>query len=314
MVLSLALGCAAGSARPPAQRPGADGVITTTTPGSSSSSSRSSSRSSRDTVVQEQWAHRLLQGDHQGGVYYPEQVHLSLSGKPGEMVIDWVSSAPPGTAMVQHSSRPWQGKPLNAACASLNRTGPPKCNPPNVPCAPGDCAACCCGCNPNSAHSRGWSGCQWNNQSDSCENFIHNTSAMDVGTSKEMGETSANYTLHSAVLTGLECGREYFYRLGSAAVDRWWEQTELISFHMLCDKGYGGREPIWAAYGDLGLAVDEYRTIAPAIPMLSSELQSGERGPAFDGVLHAGDYACELDCCRCCDCVCLCCCCFVFGR
>ena len=87
VVLSLALGCAAGSARPPAQRPGAAGVITTTTPGSSS---RSSNRSSRDTVVREQWAHRLLQGDHQGGVYYPEQVHLSLSGKPGEMVIDWV--------------------------------------------------------------------------------------------------------------------------------------------------------------------------------------------------------------------------------
>ena len=81
---------------------------------------------------------RSLQGDHQDGIYYPEQVHLSLSGKLGEMVIDWVSSAPRGTAMVQHSSRPWQGKPLNAACTGLNQTGPPKCNPPNVPCSPGD--------------------------------------------------------------------------------------------------------------------------------------------------------------------------------
>ena len=27
------------------------------------------------------------QSNHQGGTYYPEQIHLSLTGKPGEMVI-----------------------------------------------------------------------------------------------------------------------------------------------------------------------------------------------------------------------------------
>ena len=106
-----------------------------------------------------------------------------------------------------------------------------------------------------------------------------------------MGETLANYTLHTAVLKGLTCGQEYFYRLGSDAVDRWYETAELISFHMLCDKGYKGREPIWASYGDLGLAVDEYRPVAPSIPLLTAELQDGEKGPAYDAVLHAGDYA-----------------------
>ena len=101
-----------------------------------------------------------------------------------------------------------------------------------------------------------------------------------------MGETKANYTLHSAVLTGLTCGATYYYRLGSSAIDRWYEQAELLSFEMLCDKGFGGREPIWACYGDMGLAVDELRSLAPAIPMLTSELETGETGPAFDGVLQ----------------------------
>ena len=233
------------------------------------------------------------QANHQGGTYYPEQIHLSLTGKPGEMVIDWISSAPPGTATVLYSEQPWLGVPLEDECASLNRTGPPQCEPPNVPQPHGKppVPACCCGCNPNSARPEGWSGCAWSNQTASCKSFIKNVTAQDVGTSAEMGETLANYTLHSAVLKNLTCGEEYFYRLGSAAVDRWYETAELISFRMLCDKGYGNREPIWACYGDLGLAVDEYRAVAPSIPMLTAELQNGEKGPAYDGVLHAGDYA-----------------------
>ena len=38
----------------------------------------------------------MAQGNHQGGTYYPEQIHLSLTGIPGEMVIDWISSVPAG--------------------------------------------------------------------------------------------------------------------------------------------------------------------------------------------------------------------------
>ena len=233
------------------------------------------------------------QANHQGGTYYPEQIHLSLSGKPGEMVIDWISSAPPGTATVLYSEQPWLGAPLGEQCATLKQTGPPQCEPPNVPQPKGKppVPACCCGCNPNSARPEGWSGCAWSNATGSCNSFIYNVTAQDVGTSAEMGETLANYTLHSVVLKNLTCGAEYFYRLGSAAVDRWYETAELISFHMLCDKGYKGREPIWACYGDLGLAVDEYRPVAPSIPLLTAELQDGEKGPAYDGVLHAGDYA-----------------------
>jgi len=235
----------------------------------------------------------MAQGNHQGGTYYPEQIHLSLTGIPGEMVIDWISSVPAGTATVLYSEQPWLGVPLMDGCAALKETGPPQCEPPNVPQPKGKPPVpnCCCGCNPNSAHAEGWSGCAWSNATDSCGSFIRNVTAEDVGTSKEMGETEANYTLHSAVLKNLTCGAEYFYRLGSPAVDRWYETAELISFRMLCDKGYNGREPIWAAYGDLGLAVDEYRPVAPSIPLLTAELQNGEKGPAYDAVLHAGDYA-----------------------
>ena len=50
----------------------------------------------------------------------------------------------------------------------------------------------------------------------------------------------------------------YFYRLGSSADGTWTDEPPQISFHMLCDVGFGGRQPIWAAYGDLGLDVDQY--------------------------------------------------------
>ena len=77
--------------------------------------------------------------NHQGGIYFPEQIHLSLTGVPGEMAIDWVSSAPPGTAMVQYSEQPWLGEPLYDECKALKETGPPQCEPPNVKQPAGAC-------------------------------------------------------------------------------------------------------------------------------------------------------------------------------
>jgi hypothetical protein len=78
-----------------------------------------------------------------------------------------------------------------------------------------------------------------------------------IGHSKDMGETQSNYTLLSAVMRNLTCGQQYFYRLGSPADNLWTDEPPQIGFHALCDKGFGGREPIWAAYGDLGLDVDQ---------------------------------------------------------
>ena len=47
------------------------------------------------------------------------------------------------------------------------------------------------------------------------------------------------------------------------------------------------REPIWAVYGDMGATTDQYRNVAPSIPVLTKDQEDGE----FDGVIHAGDYA-----------------------
>jgi hypothetical protein len=43
------------------------------------------------------------QGDNEGGVYFPEQIHLTLTGKAGEMAVDWVSSAAMGSSLVMYS-------------------------------------------------------------------------------------------------------------------------------------------------------------------------------------------------------------------
>eukprot|EP01047_Picozoa_sp_COSAG01_P031281 COSAG01_NODE_2213_length_8163_cov_18.627327_9_plen_193_part_00 len=37
---------------------------------------------------------------------WPQQIHMSLTGRPGEAVIEWVSGAPDGTSMVQISDEP----------------------------------------------------------------------------------------------------------------------------------------------------------------------------------------------------------------
>ena len=40
-------------------------------------------------------------------------------------------------------------------------------------------------------------------------------------------------------------------------------------------------------YGDMGATTDQYRHVAPSIPVLTKEQEAGE----FDGIIHAGDYA-----------------------
>ena len=42
-----------------------------------------------------------------------------------------------------------------------------------------------------------------------------------------------------------------------------------------------------AVYGDMGATTDEFRGVAPSIPVLQQDQQDG----LFDGVIHAGDYA-----------------------
>ena len=38
--------------------------------------------------------------------YYPQMIHLSLTGRPGEMAVDWVSSCADGTSSVMFADNP----------------------------------------------------------------------------------------------------------------------------------------------------------------------------------------------------------------
>lgn len=92
-----------------------------------------------------------------------------------------------------------------------------------------------------------------------------------------------NYTLHYAKMEGLVGGRTYFYRLGCPGPAPGLH-SNVISFNAFPPVH---REPIWAAYGDLGVGVDAFRDLAPSIPVLAEEVGEG----VFDGIIHAGDYA-----------------------
>ena len=46
---------------------------------------------------------------------------------------------------------------------------------------------------------------------------------------------------------------------------------------------------MWAVYGDLGLGVDAFRSVAPSIPVLAEEVTEG----VYDGIVH-GEIACSL--------------------
>ena len=81
----------------------------------------------------------------------PEQIHVSLTGKPGEMVVDWVSSADSSTSVAQVSPMPYGGASFTEAkCNALNRTG----GPGNATTGHGKGFGCC-GCAPNSATALG---------------------------------------------------------------------------------------------------------------------------------------------------------------
>ena len=101
-----------------------------------------------------------------------------------------------------------------------------------------------------------------------------------------------NYTLHQALVTGLQPGKQYYYRVGSDAdgtsvdgrggnLGGW---SDIIAFSAFPPVH---REPIWAVYGDMGATTDQFRHVAPSIPVLTKEQEDNE----FDGVMHAGDYA-----------------------
>ena len=152
-------------------------------------------------------------------LYYPQMIHLSLTGKPGEMAIDWISSCPDNTSSVMFADNPSH---KGAATAPA----------------------------------------------------VDHASAYE-----DLHMTHTNYTLHYALMTGLKPGTTYYYKVGCKAYS-----SEPLSFQSFPP---AGREPIWAAYGDMGLGVDTWRELAPSIPMLASEAQAGD----FDGIIHAGDYA-----------------------
>ena len=100
-------------------------------------------------------------------------------------------------------------------------------------------------------------------------------------------------------ITGLAPGQTYYYRVGSSAdhlpVDvrggvetgRAGGWSDIVSFVAFPP---AHREPIWAVYGEMGATTDQFRQIAPSIPVLTKDQEDG----VFDGGLHAGDYAYDL--------------------
>ena len=56
-------------------------------------------------------------------VYRPQQVHLSVSGRHGEMVVDWVDSCPAGTAKVMWASFPFDVWREGVTNRTATRTG-----------------------------------------------------------------------------------------------------------------------------------------------------------------------------------------------
>eukprot|EP01051_Picozoa_sp_SAG22_P017716 SAG22_NODE_2801_length_2199_cov_2.029524_2_plen_391_part_00 len=108
-----------------------------------------------------------------------------------------------------------------------------------------------------------------------------------------------NYSLHQALVTGLTPGKTYYYRVGSTdglphdyiysdisgGTSQGW--SDIVAFTAFPP---AHREPIWAIYGDMGATTDQWRNIAPSIPVLAKDQEEG----LFDGVLHAGDYAYDL--------------------
>ena len=152
-------------------------------------------------------------------IYFPQMIHLSLTGQDGEMAVDWISSCPDGSSAVTFADNP----------AHTNATS-----------APG---------------------------------VDHASAYVDLHM------THTNYTLHYALMTGLRPGTMYYYKVGCSNMS-----SQALSFQSFPP---ADREPIWAAYGDMGLGVDTWRELAPSIPVLAQEAQAGE----FDGIIHAGDYA-----------------------
>ena len=47
---------------------------------------------------------------------WPEQIHITYTGRPGEHVVEWVSGAPRGTSMVQISDEPGCCDTLHCGC------------------------------------------------------------------------------------------------------------------------------------------------------------------------------------------------------
>ena len=160
----------------------------------------------------------LLAAVARADLYYPQMIHISLTGKAGEMAVDWISSCPDNSSSVQYAS--------------------------------------------NSAHKNA-----------SSAPAVDHASAYE-----DLKMLHTNYTLHYALMTGLEPGTMYYYKVGCKELS-----SEPLSFQSFPPRN---REPIWAAYGDMGLGVDTWRELAPSIPVLDAEAQGG----VYDGIIHAGDY------------------------
>ena len=215
---------------------------------------------------------RQLQENHQwrgAGTQpvWPQMVHMALTGRPGEVVIEWVSGAPEGTSVVEVSDEP--------GCVDSK---------PNCACFPYWCwrrnqSACLadpiCRNNTKGGGAEGGPLLQNVTRYPATE-WFHSAMPRDPKTGAPLCETAAdpqsaclqadgkfmdtvsyaaalNYSLHQAVVTGLIPGKTYYYRVGSTLgrphdgrdgqAGGW---SDIVAFNAFPP---AHREPIWAIYG-----------------------------------------------------------------
>lgn len=97
------------------------------------------------------------------------------------------------------------------------------------------------------------------------------------GSSFTFGTQGHNFVIHNVEVKNLQLNEQYSYRVGCDNTNDW---SEVYSF-----RTYGNQPLVYAVYGDFGISNDV------SLSQLTEEVDNN----MFDAVIHAGDFAYDLD-------------------